>query len=442
MKIEINDNSLSTYSIEDNWLPILSQYASATIPDLSVNHDDFFSIPLVDENQLNKKDILFFIENSRIHTTNIGGFIGLKNKEQEYLDIWIKSRFDSSEEQYFVKYMLSKILGIELLEELRARTSIGGNFDFLIFLFPKYLRLALSQGLFRTYRYIEYNNSTPKGRIDIQRNLAINTPFRGNIAYSFREYTQHNTLMLLIREVIQIIQFNYPFIYNNHSFKQDCLIIKDCSSEFGKYSKWHLIELNSRPITNPYFTEYESLRRLCIQILKNEEIEFNESSTDEIYGVIYDLSWVWEEYLNVILESSNEIKGKYNQSITHSQNRSRVNGISPFEEVNYKWYPDYYIEDKIVIDAKYKNYSNKEEDSKRDDYMQIISYMHILNAEKGVIVYPTISNEDKKKELKLNGSEDKILEIPLIIPQKCNNFKEFSAQIKDSEKKLLEHLLD
>lgn len=440
MKIEINDNSLSNYSIDDNWLPVLAKYAGTSIPELSVNHEDFFSIPLVDEELLNKKDRLFFIENSKIHATNIGGFIGLKNKANDNLDIWIKSRFDSSKEQYFVKYMLSKILGIELLDDLHAKTSVEGYFDFLIFLFPKYLRLALSQGLFRTYRYIDYNNSSPKGRIDIQRNLAINIPFRGNIAYSFREYTQHNTLMLLIREVIQIIQINYPFIYNNPSFKQDCLIIKDCSCEFGKYSKWHLIDLNSRPITNPYFTEYESLRRLCIQILKNEEIEYNESSTDEIYGVIYDLSWVWEEYLNVILESSHKIKETYNQSITHSQNRSRVNGIYPFKARNYKWYPDYYIRDKIVIDAKYKNYSNKEEDSKRDDYMQIISYMHILNTEIGVIVYPTISNEDKKKELKLNGSEDKILEIPLIIPQKCNNFKDFSDQIKGSEKKLLEHL--
>ncbi|WP_074840946.1 5-methylcytosine restriction system specificity protein McrC [Succinivibrio dextrinosolvens] len=423
------------------WGECLHNYSARTVNSLCLKHPDFNSIPFMEESQQEDEPHLFtYLEDSNIlKTKNIGGFFGLRNEKSDRLEIRINSRFDDSEQQYFVRYMLSKISGLELLPELKTQTEFGGNFDFLLFLFPKYLRLALSQGIFRSYKYYNYNDSKPKGRIDVSRHLAKNIPFQGKVAYSFREYTEQNDLMLMIREVIEHISNNLPGLINNNSdFKNDCLTIYTHTPYYGKVSRWQLIELNSKPIKNPFYTNYELLRQLCIHILRNDELKFSNKSNDEIYGVVYDLSWLWEEYLNVLFKSENYMRG-----FIHTRNRSKQNGLKPFNNNNYELYPDFYREKEFpfVIDAKYKDYSS--EKIVRDDILQLITYMHILKAQAGAFVFPMASNSEnslKCKELSplyLNGFGGVIHRFPLAVPNGCESFVRFVENIKESEEKLI-----
>ena len=62
---------------------------------------------------------------------------------------------DSGKADFFLHYMLEKVCHINLtkLESSRAMDRI---FDFLPFLFPKYLIDALAQGLYKEYQTHEY----------------------------------------------------------------------------------------------------------------------------------------------------------------------------------------------------------------------------------------------------------------------------------------------
>lgn len=445
--IIVKDNS-ETESWNDAfssaWGECLYNYSSNTLKDLCLKHTGFNSIPFLDESQENEDSHLFSYQRGAksFKTGNIAGFFGVRNKNSERLEIRIKSRFDDSDQQYFVRYMLAKISGIELLPELKTQAEFGGNFDFLLFLFPEYLHLALSQGIFRTYKYFNYSDSKPKGRIDVSRHLATNIPFQGNVAYSFREYTEQNDLMLMIREVIELISHNLPGLINNNSdFKEDCQTICMHTPYYGKISLWRLTELNSRPIKNPFYTNYELLRQLCIHILRNDELKFSNKSNDEIYGLVYDLSWLWEEYLNVLFRAVKCIKG-----FIHPMNRSFDYGIKPFSNSEYKLYPDFYRDKDIpfVIDAKYKKFRSKNDVIDRNDLLQITTYMHILKARFGALVYPKIKRSDDNSinykeisSLSIKGYGGELYRLPLEIPNSCETFDSFVDEMKKSETKLV-----
>lgn len=53
-------------------------------------------------------------------------------------------------------------------------------------------------------------------------------------------------------------------------------------------------------MVHPYYSEYLPLQKLCLQILRYEELKYGQEE-DEIYGVLVDAAWLWEEYLALLL---------------------------------------------------------------------------------------------------------------------------------------------
>src|SRR5699024_1545560 len=78
----------------------------------------------------------------------------------------IVSRFDDSEDNYFLQYMLSKVYGITPLDFSSSMKSNQGFLDLIILLFPSILNKALAKGIYKEYRTKRHNNSALKGKID------------------------------------------------------------------------------------------------------------------------------------------------------------------------------------------------------------------------------------------------------------------------------------
>lgn len=84
-------------------------------------------------------------------------------------------------------------------------TSDEQLFNFLLYMFPKFLNEALSQGLYKEYKRNEYNDANVRGTIDINRHLRSNMPFNGRVAYRTREFSHDNHVTELIRHTIDYI---------------------------------------------------------------------------------------------------------------------------------------------------------------------------------------------------------------------------------------------
>jgi 5-methylcytosine-specific restriction endonuclease McrBC regulatory subunit McrC len=180
-----------------------------------------------------------------------------------------------------------------------------------------------------------------------------------------------------------------------------------------------------------------------LQILRHEELKYGQEE-DEVYGVLIDAAWLWEEYLATILD------GKYNHYLKDTGKKfflfkSKGNGQQII--------PDYLsLDRKIVADAKYIPLNKKkgfEENSENATaiYYKTITYMYRFCSKEGYLLYPH-PNEDvspiiEKKEIEteiegVNGGT--LTKLGLRIPSGCSDFADYAKRIKEEETKFYHQL--
>ena len=397
LPIQIRDNNREGLTIDDELhLENLKKIAENPIDKLSLDDNPNLLIFPQNYNEYGDKigdQYVFEIDENKLKTNNIMGFIGYGKTK-----VRIHSRFAQGEDDYFLHYMLQKVFSINLFD-LKYHANDESIFDFLIYLFPAFLKRAIRQGLYKEYQTRVYNDANIRGRIDVNRHICQNTPFAGNVAYSTREYAYDNHVTQLIRHTIEFIS-NHPYgavILQNDDLTKDAVtMIREATPSYSQNERRKVVNQNLRPLYHPYFGEYRNLQRLCVQILRYEEIKYGRNE-NEIYGVLFDGAWLWEEYLNTILQ---------NCGYMHPQNKISKGRIYLFDDRTGVRYPDFY-KDGIVLDAKYKRYAELElQKLDGDDLHQVITYMYILRAQHGGFIVPKqhVNNGISSQSKLLKGS--------------------------------------
>jgi 5-methylcytosine-specific restriction endonuclease McrBC regulatory subunit McrC len=423
--IRISDNSKRQLSEREKYhLPNLKEIAQLKINNKTVANDGLL---IFSNNQETIDDEqVFSVDENEIKTSNMMGFIGLKETE-----VAIQSRFSSEGNDYFLHYMLQKVYSINLFD-LKHSASNENIFDFLMYLFPFYLKKALRQGIYKEYKRKEYNNSNIKGAINIGQHLKRNIPFRGNVAYSAREQSYDNKITQLIRHTIEFIKkhklANNILSSDSETQKKVNEIIQATPS-FENNSRTAIINNNLRPMAHPYFSEYTDLQRICLQILRYEGLKYGQEK-DKIYGILFDGAWLWEEYTSTFLKDC---------GFKHPRNDVSKDGIQLFQSRNgYTRYPDFWKEG-FIIDAKYKRLENGS--IKRDDMHQIITYMYVKQAKIGGFIYPNSSDKSEMLEKEvghLNGYNGIVKKWKFPIPVGSSDFDKFCESIRQNEEKIIE----
>ena len=427
--IQIADNDYKGVSIDKSDIENIKQFANKKIKYLKENNLFILSKNSF-KDDIENSDIIELDEvNNKIYSNNIMGFIGYNDTK-----IKITSRFASNENDYFLHYMLQKVLCLNIFD-LQHSTNKDDSFDFLIYMFLDLFQKAIRQGIFKSYQKREYNDANVRGVIDINRHIKNNIPFNGKIAYNTREYSYDNNITQLIRHTIEYINTKSRGILNiNEDIKSGVFQIIEATKRYDKNKRQNIIGKNLKKLNHPYFYEYEPLRKICVQILRHEELKYGREE-DKIYGILFDGAYLWEEYIYTILKDLN---------FKHPRNKEKTDGINL---LNNKWsvYPDFYNYDKkIVLDTKYKMLNKNNEEIDGSDKHQIISYVYTLGAKIGGFVYPSENKEFSfdnigilNREYNKNILEDyspSIFKYAFLIPnENFKNIKEFANKIKTSE---------
>ena len=384
-------------------------------------------------------------ETPLVKTFNVMGFFSLAGG----VELQITSRFDSNEKNYFLHYMLQKICNASPTIELTS-TKQNPFYEFIVYLFPQFFKSAVSQGLFRAYIKKEYNDSNLRGVIDFPRHFKNNIPFNGKIAYRTREYSSDNFLTQLVRHTIEYISENQnlrSILTLDEETKSAVEKIRESTVSYKKMQRDFIIAKNLNPVSHPFYTEYENLRKLCICILTHEKISYGENKENQFNGILFDGAYLWEEYLNVILK---ENAGQLDLRIEHPNNRATSGGKFLFRTVDKSQkgliFPDFIVQTKTdnkaiaILDAKYKNLVKGTDNS---DYFQILSYMFRFECKRGVLIFPK-PGASSEENLYLINDNDKTnseicfslygFEIP-VYDSECE-FKQFASIMMDSEDKL------
>ena len=411
------DNNCSDDDIQN-----LRKIADVKIKDLSFEDNPNLLIFPRDLNchgdKISESNIISMNHRDEISTSNIMGFIGINETQ-----IDIKSRFAKDDgADYFLHYMLQKVFAINLFD-IKHSSNKENIFDFLVYLFPYFLKKALAQGVFKKYQKNEYNDARVRGSIDFQRHIKYNIPFCGNVAYNVKEHSHDNELTQLIRHTIEFIKTkkHLSFILNNDLETKECVAqINMATPSYNIRERNFIINKNLRLLYHPYYSAYTALQKICLQILRHETIKFGKEK-DKVYGVLFDGAWLWEEFLFTILKD---------YGFKHPKNKDVSGGFRMFRDAksdddiddNYRrLYPDFYKDD-FVIDAKYKHL---ESCVGREDLYQLVTYMYCKKATNGAYIYPCKDKNIKASKSQLVGYEGFISVMPFYVPQSANSYEEF-----------------
>ena len=434
-------------------------------------HDDGieeqFIVQFEGSAKFNDEDKIVSCDDVKIKTGNLMGFIGFSGKGCHGTKLEIHSRFSENAENnktenynqdFFLHYMLEKVFKINLFN-LNYSYNNSSGFDFIYLIFPYFLKRALNQGLFKTYKTFERNDSAVKGAINVSRHIRQNVPFGGRVAYRSREYTFDNHIMQLIRHTIEYIKtkpIGKSILTQDPDTQKAVFQINEVTNEtYSLQKRSKVIFENLKPLNHPYYLDYNYLQQLCLMILNNANSQYSASSSP-IYGILFDCAWLWEEYLWTILKGATLV-GK---NFVHPTNKNRKGGIrlfdnsldsedSSFKNCYRRIYPDFYCEnsredsnDGIILDAKYKRLENG---LVRDDLYQIISYMHTMKISTGGFVYPQKEKEElseqNPKKYYLANNTGIIKTFGFVVPQCETDYEPFQKKIQKMETELVREIL-
>ena len=424
----IEDNRRIPKSNLSNIPTLIGKIADKTFEQLERDGILVFPPRIHDYADITKDQMILQSVNDDYVFGNVMGFLGCGNER-----LVIQSRFSDADD-YLLMYMLGKVLNFPNIVDLKTDADRENQlFNWLIFLFPYYLKTAMRKGVFKTYIRRSYNDTNIKGTIDIARHIQQNTPFAGNIAYNQREHSADNVIIELVRHTIEFIN-KKPYGYNLLSkVKDEVKLIADATPRYRQCDRRKIVSQNKQnPIRHAYYHEYRALQRLCLLILQHQRHQIG-SGVRQIYGILFDGAWLWEEYIHTLIADY----------FHHPMNKGGKGAQQLFNE-NSKGliYPDFIgrnAQSRIIADAKYKpidNIGNK-------DFLQVLAYMFRFDAKKGFYIYPD-AEDNSDEELRLNSGStyegnvkerDDICVIKhgLKIPKNATSYDDFVLMMQANE---------
>lgn len=431
--LKIRDNNLNKKDDFSEIRIVTGKIADKTLEQLE--REGIFVFPEIvkDAEDITRDQMILQSVNDSYRSGNVMGFLGCGDER-----LIIESRFSGDREDYFFQYLLDKVLEFPNIVDLNVDADQNNRlFNFLLFLFPYYLKTAMRKGLFKNYIRHRYNDGNVKGTIDIARHITKNTPFIGNIAYSQREFSYDNYLMELVRHTIEYIK-RKP--YGNNlltKVKDEVKLVIEATPDYETYDRQKVIDANKKnAVRHAYFREYLALQRLCILILQHQKHQIG-SGSRQIYGILFDGAWLWEEYVNSLIDDI----------FYHPMNKGGRGAQRLFGGNVGLIYPDFISRDnetRIIADAKYKpidNIGNK-------DYLQVLAYMFRFDAKRGYYLYPEAEGTDDLQLWMNKGStyeenvtprdDVSIIKHGLKIPTDAENYESFVLKMKTSECEFME----
>ncbi len=426
--LKIKDNSRQKKEIFSQVKNLTGKIADKTLEQLEREGVFVFPDTVKDAEDITQDQMILQSVNDTYRSGNVMGFLGCGDER-----LIIESRFCGGSEDYFFQYLLDKVLDFPNNVNLESDANQDDRmFNFFLFLFPRYLQAAMRKGLFKKYIRHSYNDGNVKGTIDIARHIEANTPFVGKIAYSQREFSYDNSLMELVRHTIEFIKRKPYWNKLLVKAKDEVKLVINATPGYEPYDRQKIIEQNKKnTVRHAYFREYLALQRLCLLILRHQKHQIG-TGARQIYGILFDGAWLWEEYVNSLIEDV----------FYHPMNKGGKGAQRLFDGNVGLIYPDFISrnsEMRIIADAKYKpidNIGNR-------DYLQVLAYMFRFDAKAGYYLYPEAEGSDDLKLWLNRGSTYEENVVPrddisvtkhgLKIPIDAQNYSEFRAKMKVQE---------
>ena len=350
--------------------------------DKSTNNT-FFSFHKDEEkrNAKNADDLIISIkkDNDGNYLAQTGNYVG--KFVWKGLEIDIKSRFSN----IFLERMLNFANDIFLDDVSITGDSVDKNFDIskyiIYYMFVQNLEKAFLLGFPKAYKSIEHHEMKLKGKIDINRFIKNDIPFRGKVSSVSREQKENQEIIDVLYKAVKIIDKESEKSStkeNKVSFTKNISHIKTHLKQHrsNKYVSNDTINkaIKSKALQNPIFTPYKKVLEYAKFIIDGNNIEEKHDGKNETYGFIINVAELFEIYITKLLQN------KFSDWIVESPKIE----LYPNQFFTRKIIPDIVMikdNDVIIFDTKYKRMNMRGRDQNgagdvdRNDFFQINTYM-------------------------------------------------------------------
>jgi 5-methylcytosine-specific restriction endonuclease McrBC regulatory subunit McrC len=385
---KINDNYYFEYTAKSD----IEKNIHITFKDYKDKQNIFFD--LQEDKSKDDDDLIISLSNydkdvNKFYTAYVGNFIGKFTYNK--VDINIRSRFSDT----FLKRMLNFandvfLDDVSVFEAEDKKTKDLDYSKFIIYyMFIQKLEKAFLLGLPKAYKSIDYHEMKVKGKIDINRFIKYDIPFRGKVSSSSREQKEIQEIIDVLYKAINIIA--------KEGKKNDTISTKNIShiktylkqNRSNKYVSNETIRkaLKSKALQNPIFTPYKKVLEYAKTIINANNLEEDANATKETFGFLVNVADLFEIYLLKLL--------RHRMPDWNIEHEPEIN-IYKDNFYSRKILPDIVMtnDNKVMVfDAKYKRMTFKKGigdgghgDLDRSDFFQIHSYMSYYANQKNTIL--------------------------------------------------------
>ena len=175
--LRIKDNSQQKKDVFSQVAKLTGKIADKTLEQLEREGVFVFPETVKDAEDITQDQMILQSVNDAYRSGNVMGFLGYGDER-----LVIESRFCGEGEDFFFQYLLDKVLDFPNVVDLESNANQDNRlFNFLLFLFPYYLKTAMRKGLFKKYIRCRYNDGNVKGTIDVARHAEDSLRHRGRL---------------------------------------------------------------------------------------------------------------------------------------------------------------------------------------------------------------------------------------------------------------------
>ena len=347
------------------------------IGDFGFNQNHFDAMVLFNEKNQNKyytiihKGVLF---SSYVGVIQIGG-----------LTIEILPKADNSEnpdkKRTWRDVLLSmlkvcKHIQVDNVSETNLSKKYNSILEVYFEMYLNEIESLIKQGLIKKYRRVQSNQNALKGKLIFSQNIQKNLIHKERFYCEHQVYDKDHLIHQILFRGLLILK---DLINNSLQDKLNRVLFEFQDYQEIMINKNHFEKLLNDRKTAPYSKAIDIAKMIILNYSPNLN-----SGKDNMLTLLFDMNKLWEEYIYRILQK-HKPKGyqiSYQNSDRFWNNKTIRPDIVITNEKN----------EKFVIDTKWKIINATSPSD--DDLKQMFTYNLHWNAEKSMLLYPKVNQED------------------------------------------------
>ncbi|EAK9869281.1 restriction endonuclease [Campylobacter lari] len=279
-------------------------------------------------------------------------------------------------------------------------------FEVFIIMFLDEFDSVYKKGLMRSYVSSEENRAFLKGK------LLFNEHIKSNFIHKERFFTSNDEFVLDIAPN-RLIKSTLNFLKSKTSLNKFKIIKAMQMLDEVQFSKNYAKDFDYK--ISRHFDYYENIFSWCKIFLQNKTF-VPYKGKNEAFALLFPMEKLFENYVSYMFKLANPSENIKTQS-------SGKYLISKNDEKCFMLKPDLYIENKMILDTKWKIPDDSEDEKKhgisQSDLYQMFAYACKFKINDIKLIYPlckrTMELKNKIKELKFKANDHLYFE-----NEKCN----------------------